>query len=83
MVESDGGRVRGEGGTMTETPLNSVKLEKLAARIAWQQGYDRAKRDEVQKAMEERCDEQGHDYENCLSAMFQYYQRCKWCGEKR
>lgn len=38
-------------------------------------------RDEVVEAMRERCEEQGHDYENCLSAMFQYYQRCKWCGE--
>lgn len=38
---------------------------------------------EVKEAMLERCDEQGHDYENCCSVFLQVYQRCKWCGEKR
>lgn len=27
-----------------------------------------------------RCEEQGHQWENCLSVMLQTYQRCKWCG---
>lgn len=36
---------------------------------------------EVIEAMKERCEEQGHDYEQCMSPMFQYYQRCKWCNE--
>lgn len=37
---------------------------------------------EVVEAMRERCEEQGHDYEPCLSMMFDYFMRCKWCGEK-
>ena len=69
--------------TETETPLSSLRLEKLAQRIAWQEGYDRAKRDEVLIAMRERCESQGHDYENCCSFTFRIYQRCKWCGEER
>jgi hypothetical protein len=35
------------------------------------------------EAMRERCDESGHDYENCCSAFLQVYQQCKWCGQKR
>lgn len=38
---------------------------------------------EVVEAMRERCEEQGHDWVNCCSVMFQIYQRCKWCGERR
>jgi hypothetical protein len=38
---------------------------------------------DVIEAMRERCEEQGHDFENCCSAFFQVYQECKWCGEKR
>jgi hypothetical protein len=30
-----------------------------------------------------RCEEQGHQWENCCSAMMQLYERCKWCGERR
>jgi len=39
--------------------------------------------DETKEAMRDRCHEQGHDYENCCSVVFQIYQRCKWCGEIR
>ena len=38
---------------------------------------------DVIEAMRERCEEQGHEYENCCSLMFQIYQRCKWCGSER
>jgi hypothetical protein len=38
---------------------------------------------ETRDAMQDRCAEQGHQYENCCSAMFQIYQRCKWCGDSR
>lgn len=38
---------------------------------------------EVREAMRERCDEQGHDFENCCSAWLEVYQRCKWCGQRR
>jgi len=36
----------------------------------------------VQFAMQARCDEQGHEWENRCSALFQVYQACKWCGER-
>lgn len=38
---------------------------------------------EVIEAMRERCEEQGHDYENCCSAFLEIYQRCKWCKHRR
>lgn len=38
---------------------------------------------DVQVAMRGRCEEQGHDFENCCSMMFQIYQQCKWCGARR
>jgi hypothetical protein len=38
---------------------------------------------DVREAMRERCEEQGHDWENCCSATFQLYQACKWCGETK
>lgn len=37
----------------------------------------------VLQAMALRCEDQGHDYENCCSSMFRVYMRCKWCGEER
>jgi hypothetical protein len=49
----------------------------------WQY-YEKIQNDEkVLFAMRARCEEQGHELENCCSVMFQIYQRCKWCGEKR
>lgn len=38
---------------------------------------------ETKEAMNDRCQTQGHEFDNCCSSMFQIYQRCKWCGEKR
>ena len=37
----------------------------------------------VVTAMKARCEEQGHEYEYCISAMFQSYRECKWCGERK
>lgn len=37
----------------------------------------------VRHAMSLRCDEAGHDFENCMSLTFQVYQECKWCGDRR
>ena len=31
-------------------------------------------------AMKARCEEQGHEWENCASITFQAYTACKWCG---
>ena len=28
-----------------------------------------------------RCESQDHEPENCCSAAFQIYERCRWCGE--
>ena len=37
----------------------------------------------VREGMELRCEEEGHDFENCCSALFQVYQQCRWCGATR
>lgn len=34
-------------------------------------------------AMRGRCEEQGHQWENCCSITFRIYEQCKWCGAKR
>jgi ribosomal protein L24E len=39
--------------------------------------------EDVLDAMRDRCHEEGHEYQNCMSVLFQVYQRCKWCGERR
>jgi len=36
---------------------------------------------EVQRAMIERCDVEGHRWENCCSSTFQIYMKCEWCGK--
>jgi hypothetical protein len=38
---------------------------------------------DVALAMRARCEEQGHEMENCCSSTFQIYEQCKWCGERR
>ena len=38
---------------------------------------------DVRKAMRARCEEQGHEYENCATLFMQVYQACKWCGDRR
>lgn len=37
----------------------------------------------VQDAMEKRCEEQGHEYENGLTMFFQVIMVCKWCGKSK
>ncbi len=37
----------------------------------------------VRQAMQARCNEQGHEWENCCSVMFEIYKKCKWCGETK
>lgn len=39
--------------------------------------------EDVQFSMRARCEEQGHEFENCCSIVFQVYQQCKWCGDRR
>ncbi len=38
---------------------------------------------EILEAMKKRCEEQGHEWENCCSASFHIYKVCKWCGALR
>lgn len=38
---------------------------------------------DVALAMRGRCEEQGHDFEFCMSAMFDRWEQCKWCGERK
>ena len=42
-----------------------------------------ANKSDVVLAMRCRCEEQGHEYENCCSIALQVYQECKWCGDRR
>ncbi len=52
--------------------------------MALQSDYDVNKAsEETREAMADRCHSQGHEYENCCSAMFRVYLKCKWCGEER
>ena len=52
-------------------------------RIAYYEGRRDGEREAMKKAHEERCESQGHEFENCCTVMFQVYQKCKWCGEQR
>ena len=52
-------------------------------RDEWKRYEDVRYKPDVKTAMRARCEEQGHEYENCCSAMFQIYQQCKWCGARR
>lgn len=38
---------------------------------------------DVRLSMRARCEEQGHEWENCCSFMFRVYQACKWCGAEK
>jgi hypothetical protein len=52
-------------------------------RDEWQHYEKVQHKPDVNLAMRARCEEQGHEYENCCSQMFHIYQQCKWCGERR
>ncbi len=67
--ECGGEAVDGEGAGMT--------------REEWAE-FERIKySDNVQLAMVARCEEQGHEWENCCSVTLQVYQACKWCSTVR
>lgn len=38
---------------------------------------------DVLLAMQARCEEQGHEMENCATMFMQVYRQCKWCGERQ
>lgn len=38
---------------------------------------------DVQTAMRARCEEQGHEIEYGITAMFQMTRTCKWCGARQ
>jgi hypothetical protein len=29
-----------------------------------------------------RCEEQGHQWDDCMTSYFVVYQQCRWCGEQ-
>jgi len=37
---------------------------------------------EVLRAMEKRCIEEGHAWENGCTVFFELVKICKWCGER-
>lgn len=40
-------------------------------------------KNEFKQLQAERCEAQGHDFENCMTVLFQVYQQCKYCGVRR
>lgn len=52
-------------------------------RLSDREYYAALNKPDARRAMELRCEEAGHEFENCLSWNFQVYQECKWCGERR
>ena len=55
----------------------------MNARLTDREYGELMSKEPVRRAMSLRCEEAGHDWENCCSIMFQVYQECKWCGERR
>lgn len=53
----------------------------MSARLTDREYAEVLNRPDAQRAMALRCEEDGHNWENCMSATFQLYQACKWCGE--
>jgi hypothetical protein len=49
----------------------------------WEHYEKIARNPDVLLAMRCRCEEQGHEWENCCSGAFSIYVACKWCGETR
>ncbi len=38
---------------------------------------------DVRTAMRARCEEQGHEFEFCFSALWDRFDQCKWCGDRK
>lgn len=38
---------------------------------------------DVQRAMQMRCDESGHEWENGMTSWLQIISICRWCGERK
>ena len=55
----------------------------MTARLTDREYEELLRNAKVRKAMTIRCEEQGHDWENACSVFLQFYQECKWCGERR
>jgi hypothetical protein len=63
--------------------MNQYLKATLMTREEWKEVERVLRDDKVQIAMRGRCEEQGHQMENCASVTFRIYQQCKWCGEQR
>jgi hypothetical protein len=55
----------------------------MSARLSDREYYSVLNKPDARRAMELRCEEAGHDFENGLTAAFQFVLVCKWCGERR
>lgn len=44
---------------------------------------DQYAREDTRTEAEQRCDEQGHVWENCCSIFLQVYVKCKYCGKEQ
>jgi hypothetical protein len=52
-------------------------------REEWKQVERSLQLPDIQTAMRGRCEEQGHQMENGLTAVFRLVEICKWCGYRR
>jgi len=52
-------------------------------REQWREVDRVLRKPKVQLAMRGRCEEQDHQWENCMTPFYAVYQECKWCGERR
>jgi hypothetical protein len=56
---------------------------KMSQRLSDREYHEALTRPDARRAMELRCEETGHDFENGLTAAFRFVLVCKWCGERR
>ena len=52
------------------------KIDSAIARVVRSDEFS----EDTLTAMAVRCESQGHEYEGCVSALFHFYNRCRWCG---
>jgi hypothetical protein len=59
------------------------KEDSIEPTLAWIGNYQHSvyTANDVNRLMRARCLAQGHEFEQCISAMFQLYYECKWCGQ--
>jgi hypothetical protein len=57
--------------------------EESMTREEWKLIEDKLASDhETRQTHAGRCEEQGHQWDDCMTPFFAVYQQCKWCGER-